>query len=152
MQRIEAGLLSMLLAAPLLAFLVVACSSRAPEPVEIALDEEACHQCRMAISQREFAAEIVTLAGSVYYFDDIGCMGRWISDNQLPETAGLFVTDYDTRSWLDARMVFYVRSNKLPTPMQYGLAAFETRAKAETAAKRLDGEVLAWQQVLEGKS
>ncbi len=137
--------------ATLLAF-VAACSAGVPEPVEIALDEEACHQCRMVISQQEFAAEIVTLAGSVYYFDDIGCMVRWISDNQLPETAGLFVTDYDNRSWLDARMAFYVRSNKLPTPMQYGLAAFETRAKARTAAKRLDGEVLAWQQVLEGEA
>ena len=130
--------------------LVVACSSGAPEPVQITLDEEACHQCRMAISQQEFAAEIVTTAGSVFYFDDIGCMKRWISDNQLPETAGLFVSDYDTRIWLDAKTALYVRSSKLATPMQYGLAAFETRATAKTAAKRLEGEVLSWSQVLEG--
>jgi copper chaperone NosL len=129
---------------------VAACSAGAPEPVEIAFNEEACHQCRMAISQQEFAAEIVTATGAVHYFDDIGCMGRWMADHHPPESSGLFVTDYDTRGWLDAQTAHYVRSDRLPTPMKHGLAAFETRSRADAAAKKLEGEVLNWMQILEG--
>jgi copper chaperone NosL len=117
--------------------------------VAIALNEEACHQCRMAISQREFAGEVVTVSGTIHYFDDIGCMSRWITDNHPPDSAGLFVTDYDSGAWLDARGAHYVQSNSLPTPMKYGLAAFETPARAEVTAKKLEGQALDWQQILE---
>jgi nitrous oxide reductase accessory protein NosL len=129
---------------------LAACGSGPPRPVEIALNEEACDQCRMAISQRELAAEIVTLDGATYYFDDIGCMARWTAENDPPEDAGWFVTDYDTQGWLDARAAYYVHSARLSTPMNYGLAAFQTRGQAQATANRLDGETVEWTKVLEG--
>ena len=129
---------------------VAMCASGAPQPVEIAFNEETCHQCRMAISQQEFAAEIVTRGGTVHYFDDIGCMARWTAENEPPEDGGWFVTDYDTHGWLDARTAYYVRSDQLSTPMSYGLAAFQTRAQAQATAKRVDGEIVEWMTVLEG--
>ena len=125
----------------------------APQPVEIAWNEEVCDQCRMAISQPEFAAEIVTREGAVHYFDDIGCMARWTVENESPgppEDTGWFATDYDTHSWLDARSGYYVHSDRLPTPMNHGLAAFRTREQAQAAANRLEGEVIDWKRVLEG--
>lgn len=132
------------------AWLFAACSGGDPQPVEIVLNEEACHQCRMAVSQQEFGAEIVTVGGTVHYFDDIGCMARWTVENEPLESAGWFVTDYDTHTWLDARTAYYVRSSQLPTPMSYGLAAFQTRAQAQSTAKRLEGELIEWTDVLEG--
>jgi copper chaperone NosL len=126
------------------------CSSGVTQPVDITLNEDACHQCRMAISQLDFAAEIVTPDGATHYFDDIGCMARWTAENEPPEDAGWFVMDYDTHGWLDARSAYYVHSDRLPTPMSYGLAAFQTRAQAQATASRLDGEIVEWTRIVEG--
>jgi copper chaperone NosL len=104
----------------------------------------------MAVSQREFAAEVVTLSGSVDYFDDIGCLSEWVNEHQAPESAGLFVVDYESGEWLDAKAAYYVRSEKLPTPMSFGLAAFKSQTAARAAAEDLGGEMIVWPQVLGG--
>ena len=125
----------------------ISCLQSEARPVEIALNEELCSQCRMAVSQRQFAAEVVTPAGSVDYFDDIGCLARWSRDRQFPEKAGVFVVDHETGEWLAAAEAFYVRSENLPTPMGYGLAAHGSRTRAQAFAEGLQGRLLTWQQL-----
>ncbi len=127
---------------------LLACNGGVPEPVEIVLNEENCSHCRMAVSQREFAGEVVTVSGSVDTFDDIGCLAQWVAEHDPPETAGLFVVDYESGEWLDAKTAYYIRSEKLPTPMSFGLGAFATEAAAVAAAEKLEGEVMVWPQVL----
>jgi copper chaperone NosL len=134
----------------LTALVLVGCTGGKPEPVEIVLNEASCSHCRMAVSQREFAAEVVTVSGSVDTFDDIGCLRDWVKEHSPPESAGLFVIDQTTGEWLDAETAFYVLAQKLPTPMSSGLAAYETEASARSTAEKLEGEVLRWEQVLEG--
>ena len=127
---------------------VVACSGGRPEPIEFTLNEENCSFCRMAVSQREFAAQVVTAAGAFDTFDDIGCLRDWIKEQHPPETAGIFVVDYEKGHWIDARTASYVLSKKLPTPMSSGLAAYQEKTSAETAAAKLEGEVLQWEEML----
>lgn len=129
----------------------VACRGGRPEPVELTLNEESCSFCRMAISQRQFAAEVVTVSGSVDAFDDIGCLRDWVRQHGPPETAGVFVVDYQTGRWIDARNAFYVSSDRLPTPMSSGLAAFGEKASAEAAATELGGRVLRWVEMVSGR-
>jgi copper chaperone NosL len=126
------------------------CTGGKPVPVEITLNEENCSHCRMAVSRREFAAEVVTVSGPVDFFDDIGCLRDWVKEHLPPESAGLFVVDQTTGEWLDARTAFFVKAQKLPTPMSSGLAAFETEAAARSTAEKLEGEVIRWREVLEG--
>jgi copper chaperone NosL len=102
----------------------------------------------MAVSQKEFAAEAVTVSGKVDFFDDIGCLADWVNEHQPPESAGLFVVDFRTGAWLDAKAAYYIRAEKLPTPMSFGLAAFASQAAAMSAADELEGKVLVWPQVL----
>jgi len=129
---------------------LVSCVEGKPEPVEIVLNEETCSFCRMAVSQREFAGEVVMVSGSVDVFDDIGCLRDWVQEHPPPEGAGLFVVDHESGVWLDARTAFYVQAGKLPTPMSSGLAAFETETAARAGADELGGRVLRWEQILEG--
>jgi copper chaperone NosL len=129
---------------------LAACSGGPPRPVDIVLNEESCRQCRMAISQREFAGELVLEDGRVETFDDIGCLATWVRETEPPRTAGLFVHDYASGAWLDAREAYFVRSEKLSTPMGSGLAAFEDPSAAREAATRWEGSVLRWDEVLEG--
>jgi copper chaperone NosL len=127
----------------------LACSTANPEPVEIVLNEETCSQCRMAVSERQFAAEVVMSSGAVHFFDDIGCLGQWVKINEPPESAGMFVIDYITGEWLDAAEAHYVLSESLPTPMGYGLAAFQSSASAQGEAEKLSGQVVRWNRILE---
>jgi copper chaperone NosL len=131
-----------------LLFVVTACAGGLPEPIEFTLNEENCSFCRMAVSQREFAAQVVTPVGAFDTFDDIGCLREWIKGNQPSETAGIFVVDSETGQWIDARAAFYVVSKKLPTPMSSGLAAYLDKRPAEIAASKLDGQILLWQEML----
>lgn len=130
--------------------LALGCGGGSPEPVAIAIDEDACSQCRMAVSQRRFAAQLVTRQGRIETFDDLGCLAAWIREQGRPEGAGAFVADYRSEAWLAAEAASYVVSPVLPTPMGYGLAAFADAAAAEVAAVELEGEAVAWPQVLAG--
>lgn len=128
----------------LLALLAPACGRGPPEPVEIALNEDECSHCRMAISRRAFAAEAVTPSGTVHFFDDIGCLVRWVSGRPPPEGTGLFVVDFADGSWLDATRARFVRADSLETPMGSGLVAFGSAERAAEEAQRLHGVVLKW--------
>ena len=127
------------------------CASGPPEPVEIALDEEICSHCRMAVSQRRFAGEVVTPGAPADYFDDIGCLAQWVSEKQLPDRTGVFVVDYESGDWLRAPAVHYVRSARFPSPMGFGLVAVAERARAAELADEFDGRVLSWEQALRGE-
>lgn len=129
----------------LFAILIAAgCGGGAPRPVELVLDEEECSLCRMAVSRRPFAAEAVTPAGAVHFFDDIGCLARWTVEQPPPPGTGLFVTDYGSGEWLDATAARYVRAEKLETPMASGLAAFGGADRAQAEATKLGGSVVDW--------
>lgn len=127
-----------------------ACGGGEPQPAPLVLDEDACSFCRMAISQRQFAAQTVTPGGRVERFDDIGCLLDWRREHEVPAGTAVFVVDFDSGQWLDAADSAYLRSRGIPTPMGSGLAAFATAEAAAAAADRLglgrDGaaEVLGW--------
>jgi len=130
--------------------LAAACAGGPPEPVPIVLDEDACGYCRMAISEGEFAAELVTPQGRVETFDDAGCLAAWLREHGRPEGAAAFVADYRTGEWLAAEAATYVASPALPTPMRSGLAAFADRTAAEAATAELGGETAGWAAVRSG--
>lgn len=128
----------------LIVFCVAGCGGGVLEPAELVLNEEACSLCRMAVSQKPFAAQAVARSGRTDFFDDIGCLAQWTPGEE--ETA-LFVADYETGDWLDATKAHYVRSERLHTPMASGLAAFGVGERARSAARELDGRVLDWEQI-----
>ena len=100
-----------------------------------------CAFCRMAISQKQFAAEIIDNSGSAQKFDDIGCMLRY-RNRQTGAPPATFVADYRSREWLNAGSAFFIRSDRLKTPMGGGLVAFRDAQDAESAAREFDSPVL----------
>ena len=102
-----------------------------------------------AAGRTTIARSPVTVSGRVDYFDDVGCLAEWVIEHQPPESAGLFVVDFRSGEWLDAKTAHYLRSEKLPTPMSSGLAAFKSEVAARSAADELEGQVWVWPQVLE---
>ena len=131
-----------------LLWMMPSCLNSPPEPVEVAFNEDTCSRCRMALSDKSFAAEAVSPDGHVDFFDDIGCLARWLRERDLAPRTGIFVLDYQEHEWLNAEAAHYVLSDRLPTPMGYGLAALRSRAAAEKLAANTGARILTWEQVL----
>jgi hypothetical protein len=110
---------------PWLLLLLAACSQDPGSgPVEVKWDRDACEHCRMVLSDRYYAAEI--RGGprkEVFKFDDLGCALEWLEKQTWPdrEQAEIWVTDYQTGAWLNARQAYY-HPGRI-TPMDYGLGA-----------------------------
>jgi copper chaperone NosL len=125
----------------LVLFFFAACRSGALEPVEIE-SADMCSFCRMAISEKKFAAEIITQNDEVLKFDDIGCMLNYQKTSVgKSKAAAVFVMDYATMNWIKADEAFFVHSEKIKTPMSGGMIAFAQKENAEREAVRLETRV-----------
>jgi copper chaperone NosL len=109
----------------ILALLLTACESKPRGPVPIDRDD-ACASCRMAISERRYAAELIDQDGNIYKFDDIVCMLRFAHARGFkPSKATFYVTDYATgKDWVDARQAHFIKlRTSVSSPMASGLVA-----------------------------
>jgi nitrous oxide reductase accessory protein NosL len=101
-------------------------------------DRDMCERCKMAISERKFAAQIINpQTHQVYKFDDLGCAVLWMDEEHIPwkEKAVIWITDAKNGKWIDARKALYV--DGAITPMAYGFAAY-TKETVPKNAKAYD--------------
>ena len=125
-----------------LLFVLASCQSATLEPVVIEANDM-CAFCRMSISEKRYAAELIDHDGEVSKFDDIGCMANFRKQkNDDGSTAATFVMDFERREWLKAEDAFYVRSPEFKTPMSGGVVAFKDEANAQAAAAKYHGTML----------
>ncbi len=92
---------------------------------EMHWDRDMCERCKMAISERKFAVQIIDpQSGRVYKFDEIGCGVLWMDEENIPwkDKAIIWVNDAKTGEWIDARKAKYVSG--AITPMAFGFAAY----------------------------
>lgn len=108
-----------------LIILLSACSKN-PQTgaVEIKWDRDACEHCKMVLSDRFFAAQIRGgERAEIFKFDDLGCALQWLEKQDWkndPKTE-IWVKDFQTEQWLNAKQAFYVANQT--TPMDYGFGA-----------------------------
>jgi copper chaperone NosL len=127
----------------------IGCRNAELRPIEI-MAEDMCSFCRMAISEKRFASELLTQDGEVFKFDDIGCMLRFRKSHGHPDSVvATFVLDYGTRKWIKAEEAYFVRSKEFKTPMGGNVVAFKTGADAAAAADRTQGVSLRYAALLE---
>lgn len=113
-----------------------------PQPPDIAMGHDVCEQCGMVISEPRFACATVLNDGTIRKFDDIGDMVMYHFERPDQQVSAYFVHDYNTEAWTRGEPAFYVRSDRIKSPMGHGLAAFATKADAETHATQVSGTVL----------
>ena len=96
-------------------------------PLDVKWDRYACERCRMVLSDRKHSAQVrVPQAdgrSKVLFFDDIGCAVVWLEDKPFRDDTRteIWVTDWRTGDWIDARKAVYLAGQV--TPMEYGLGA-----------------------------
>jgi copper chaperone NosL len=117
-----------------------------PEPVHVGSDE--CAQCRMTISEPQFASQVLSQRGRSSKFDSVECMVAFLNGSS-PAAADVHsagVADFDEpERWVRVEDAFFVHSAALRSPMGGGLSAHAGRAGAESLIAELgSGVVLDW--------
>ena len=96
-------------------------------PAEVRWDRDSCERCRMVLSDPHFAAQIRYFPegkrSKVMKFDDIGCAVIWLQGTEWEqhEKTEIWVADYQSKDWIDARTATYIP--RKTSPMEYGLGA-----------------------------
>jgi copper chaperone NosL len=124
------------------------CQKPGIEPVALQ-PEDVCAHCKMSISEKRYAAELIDREGEARKFDDITCMVKFVKNpNNTTKAVAYFVMDFDERQWIKADNAHYVRSSELSTPMNGGIIAFNDKSKAEEASAKYHGKLLSFKDVL----
>ena len=131
--------------------LSTSCQKGGIEPVAIAA-EDMCSFCRMAISEKQYASELVTRDGDALKFDDIGCMVNYHKENkQKAEVAAAYVVDFYSRTWIRGEDAHYVKSARIKTPMSGDVIAFKNDSKAREFAANVEGSLTRFEDVMNMK-
>ena len=118
-------------------------------PKKITYGKDGCEFCRMTITNKSFAAEIVTTKGKAFKYDAIECMLMDIKNQDKGNIELYLVTDLKTpEKLIDAEKVFFIISDSIQSPMGKNLAAFGTMKKA-TQFKRenQNGAIFNWGEI-----
>ena len=107
-----------------LLLLILACKGGNEEqlPVDFVWDRVACEECKMALSDPHYSAQVIDPNGRAYYFDDIGCAILWLRRQPWKDKARTWVNDVKTTEWIEAKKANWI-SGDPQTPMGYGFAA-----------------------------
>lgn len=128
-------------------FLMTSCISK--EPREVNLHSDQCAHCIMAVSDKQFASQLVSSKGKSYMFDSVECMAAFA--NQKPEllqNANLYVSDYNNPgNWLLVEQAAIYRSPEMKSPM--GLSFFALEKNEDPSKLVNDFEPMSWNEVKE---
>ena len=101
--------------------LVTSCAPAEAGPVPL-YPEDQCASCRMAVSNRAFASQIVFTDGSAAKFDDLRCLDNYRHEHPNEAYAAIFVSNYETSEWMPYALGVIVQTG-IETPMGSGRVA-----------------------------
>jgi len=113
------------------------------EVQEVHWDRDMCERCKMVVSDRHHAVQIINpKTHKSYMHDDIGCAVLWFKEENIPweNEAVIWITDGKTGKWIDAKKAYYDTGNI--TPMAFGFAPHLHKEDIEEGK-----EVLNYEQV-----
>lgn len=127
-----------------LGILLISCSIK-PEPLKYGTDS--CHSCKMILMDKKFGGEVVTKKGKVYVFDDTNCMVSFLNSDALEGEAIAYklIVDYaQAEKLIPVEHTFYLKSDTIRSPMNSGIAAFESEATMNEYKKKWRAIYLGW--------
>ncbi|MNT78263.1 NosL [compost metagenome] len=115
-------------------------------------EADECARCRMAVEQPRFAGELIAHDGQALKFDDIGCMAEYVKAQgaRLKTPRAMFVGDFSSGKWLRLEKATIVRTT-FPTPMRYGLLAFESPQAAKKLDAKYKAKPVSWAELVKGR-
>ena len=112
------------------------------KPVDIHYGQDICERCKMIISEERFSSQMILKNGEVYNFDDIGGMITYVSENKInPETAIIYVKDFNTKKWLTSDEAVFISLENINSPMNFGLIAVSDNEIAGNIISEQGGKI-----------
>ncbi len=136
------------LAVSLLAIILFsACSHAGPEAINLNKDD--CDNCKMSISDKRFACEIVTEKGRAYKFDDVTCLISYKNENiDKMANATFYVNNYlAPNELLPSTNLTFVAGKNVGSPMGGDIAAFTNKDSANVYVTILDAKLITWEEI-----
>jgi hypothetical protein len=105
----------------------------------------------MFFQEKNFGAELQTTSDSILVFDATECLaafliGKKIHDDHIKK---IWSVDFNKPSTLvDGTRAWYIRSDRILSPMSVNIAAFASAAEADSAFAKISGEKLDWKGVV----
>jgi copper chaperone NosL len=127
--------------------LIAGCGKKEIKPVAIDEKSDQCEVCHMAVKDDGFATEVILENGKALLFDDIGCMYKWLGDNEGKKVNQSYVKDYDSKEWLQLEKASFVYDKPIKTPMAYNVIAFSDDKAAKSFIKSNGGDLLSYQEL-----
>lgn len=118
-----------------------------PGPIEIRYGEDECAACRMRITDRRFASQLVLRTGKAYPFDAIECLIGFSERGELAEDAvhSRWVADFaHPGSLIDVRTARWLRTEAVRSPMGLGVLAFADAEDLARARATHGGHEVTW--------
>ncbi|MDH7603423.1 MAG: nitrous oxide reductase accessory protein NosL [Melioribacter sp.] len=118
-----------------------------PQPINYY--NEDCANCQMTISDNKYGTELITQKGKTYKFDSIECLISYMNNFNKEEIHSLWVTDFSKPgNLINAEKAFYLKSDKLQSPMGLNVSAFENMNELNEVKQKHDGIILKWNELL----
>lgn len=135
--------------AGIFALLPLAACTSGPEPIRYGQDN--CHACKMTLTDRRFGAEIVTVKGRVYKFDDLNCMVGYLKSGNIAaeNIAQTVAVDFKkTGQFVDVERALFLHSERLKSPMRSDVASFSAQPDLEGVMAEIGGgKPMTWAEV-----
>jgi copper chaperone NosL len=131
----------------ILAVFMIALVGCTIEPQPLVYGKDACQTCKMTLTDQKFGAEIVTAKGKVYKFDDANCMINFMNSGSIEgeEVSHKLMVDYtQPGKLLPVEHTFFLKSDEIRSPMNSGIAAFETEASMKDFKAKWNAIYLGW--------
>lgn len=134
------------------AFFTLSSCSFDPDPIKIGIDN--CHYCKMTISDNRFGAEIITVKGKVFKYDEIHCLQSEIFETDLTENAikDIYFTDFcqphNLRKKEDS---FFLKSSSIKAPMGGNIGAFSSRDSLQHYLNKMHAEEVGKDKIINFK-
>ncbi len=131
-------------------FLILILSACNPGPQDVTIGHDECAHCRMIISERPFASQIVSTTGKVWFFDSVECLAAYEIADSIDEERvhSRWVPNFNNpEEWLEAETSFYLHSINLRSPMGLHLSSYKNKEDANEKQQEFEGEILNWDDV-----
>jgi copper chaperone NosL len=114
------------------ALLASGCATGEPPPASLDTRNDACAECRMAVSTGRFASQIVAPGEEPRFFDDLGCLAAHLrSPPDLPPRAVAYIADHRSGEWVSPSSTVFTRVPGLETPMGSHVVAHGSAASRD---------------------
>lgn len=118
-----------------------------PKPIKYGVDQ--CAYCKMTVSDPRFGTQLLTKKGRAYNFDDVQCMVAFVKESRVKkeDVAAFFLPDYISNKLMPAEKMFYLKSEKLKSPMRGDIAAFSSVEDLEKTKATVGGTNMKWEDL-----